>query len=130
MTPDPSQMSPAATPRWRYPRRNGIHLGAFIRSGNTLVTRFVRLLVGLALLLMEQVIHAWDFSRWTQKRKQRRAEKILILVAKETIRATKSSTADAPVEQLADQLGINYRRPRIKETWVYSSNPGWPYCAK
>ncbi|WP_437771390.1 hypothetical protein [Arthrobacter sp. KNU40] len=118
--PETGALPPVAIPRWLYPRRDGFKYWDFVRRGQSIAGCLLRTVAGTVPLIFSHIVGAYDSSRGAQSRKQKRAEKLLARLSVELVRATRDRGSDAPVVQLAKQLGLTYQPPEIKDNWAFS----------
>lgn len=67
---------------------------------------------------MDRCVSSVADSKVVSKHKQQKAERLLTGVGRELVRATTSRDGDRPVLLLAAQIGLEYRKPSIKDGWV------------
>lgn len=105
---------PAALPRWRYGRRGRFSYWSFVRRGKSVFLRLLRGLVGWVPLLVDRCVSSVADSKVVREHKQHKAERLLTRVGMELIRATATRDGDRPVLLLAEQIGLEYRKPKVK----------------
>lgn len=116
--PSTSIPTPAAYPRWIYDRRERFSYWIFVRRGSSVFFRLLRGLVGWVPLLADRCVSSVADSKVVSNHKQQKAEQLLTRVGRELVRATRSRDGDRPVLLLAAQIGLEYRKPSIKDGWV------------
>jgi hypothetical protein len=100
-------------------RQHSFDYDRFVRAGRTRPTRIVRSLVGLLRLLFATMANRFDRSSTVVRFRSWRAERVLERVGVELIRATSEIGGDRTVRALADQVGLRYRTPDVKDAWVF-----------
>lgn len=118
--PSTSMPTPAAYPRWVYEKPEKFSYWIFVRRGNSVLFRLLRGLVGWIPLLLNRCLSSVADSELVWKHKRQRAERLLTRVSRELIRATAVRDGDRPVLLLAEQIGLNYSKPKIKPGWAAS----------
>jgi hypothetical protein len=116
--PDGSCETAAAFLRYDHTQRQDIDLKSFISNGQTPAGRFARLSLAIPIMMAETVARRLSRMAVVERWKKNEAERVLRSVATELIRAYAIKGADAPVVRLAEQIGVDYRRPELKPGWV------------
>ena len=116
--PSTSMPTPAAIPRWIYARRERFSYWIFVRRGSSVFFRLLRALLGWVPLLVDRCASSVADSKVVREHKQQKAERLLTRVGRELIRATATRDGDRPVRLLAEQIGLEYRKPKVKAGWA------------
>lgn len=111
--------APAALPRWLYSREPTFDYMEFVRTGRTVPSRLVRMLLGAGPALWVWSSGRILDSKFSARLRSRSGEKVLQQVGLELIRATANRDGDLPVATLAEQLVLHYEKPEIQEGWVF-----------
>ena len=91
----------------------------YIGAGRTKATRILRLPIAAVLSFGRLLLAGVIDSRPIGALRVRRAERTLTRVGKALIRATADENGDLTVVTLASQLGLTYRKPRIRPGWTW-----------